>query len=124
YLKFKSFLTPGYNLLVEGTVAKKSWGDMPAEFRIRSMELLNEIGAKRAKGIQLTVDPAVLKPEFINEIEKICKANSGTTPLYLRLRDAETQVTVELLSRKYRIRPGEDSIKLFRKLDQVEITVM
>ena len=124
YLKFKSFMTPGYNLFIEGTVAKKSWGDMAAEFRIRSIELLNEIGAKRAKGVQLTIHPSILKPELIREIENICKSNSGSTPLYLRLRDPEEQVTVELLSRKYRIRPGEEAIRHFRKLDQVEISVM
>jgi len=49
YMKYKSFLMPGIFLFIEGNVNRKTWGDMSLEFKIRSIDLLNEIGVKRAK---------------------------------------------------------------------------
>jgi DNA polymerase III subunit alpha len=124
YMKFKSFLMPGIFLFVEGNVLRKSWGDMGLEFKIRSMELLNDLGAKRTRGMQIKVPAKLINKEMINEIEKICNEFSGSTPLYVSLKDQEENITLELLSRKVRVRPGNDFVKKMKGIPEVEVEVV
>ncbi|NOS94092.1 MAG: DNA polymerase III subunit alpha, partial [Cyclobacteriaceae bacterium] len=51
YLKFKSFLMPGLFLFIEGNIVKKAWGDQSLEFKIRSIDLLNELANKKLQGL-------------------------------------------------------------------------
>jgi DNA polymerase-3 subunit alpha len=81
YMKFKSFLMPGIFLFVEGSVQRKTWGDLQLEFKIRSMDLLNDIGTKRTKGLQLKFPAKSINKELIEEIESICNDFNGNTPL-------------------------------------------
>lgn len=123
YLKFKSFLTPGYNLFIEGTVARRSWGNQEAEFRFKSMDLLNEIGLKRTRSIQISIEASDIDKKLMEDIEAICKAHQGNIPLLVSVRDSKENIAVELLSRKFNIKPVEDSIRKFRRMPQVMLTV-
>ena len=124
YLKFKSFLMPGIFLFVEGNVLRKTWGDMGMEFKIRSMELLNDVGAKRTKGLQIKVSAASINKELIDTIEKVCNEFGGSTPLYLSLKDSEENITLELLSRKLRVNAGNELVKRMKKIPEVDVQVI
>jgi len=124
YLKFKSFLMPGLFLLVEGNVLRKNWGEKNLEFKIRNIELLNEIGVKRAKGLQVKVNAASLNPDLVKKIEALCEEYSGGTPFYLKLRDEQENISLELLSRKFRIKPVNDMVKKMKKIPEVEVEVV
>lgn len=124
YLKFKSFLMPGLFLFVEGTIMRKSWGDQALEFRFRNIELLNEIGVKRTKGLQVKMNTVSLNPGIITEIENLCKEYSGGTPLYLKLRDDRENISLEMLSRKFRVKPVNEMVTRFKKLPEVEVEVV
>ncbi|MBS1490550.1 MAG: DNA polymerase III subunit alpha [Bacteroidetes bacterium] len=124
YLKYKSFLMPGIFLFIEGSVARRTWGDMSLEYKIRSIDLLNEIGNKRAKGLQLKVRLASINTDLISEIEKLCTEYAGTCPLYLKIQDEQENINLELLSRKYRIKAVNDVISKFQKIKDVMIEVV
>src|SRR6185295_2685503 len=110
YLKFKSFLMPGLFLFIEGNVLRKSWGEQNLEFKLRNVELLNEIGVKRAKGLQVKVDAGALNPNLVKQLETICQEYSGGTPFYLKVRDEKENISLELLSRKFRVRAVNDMV--------------
>ena len=124
FMKFKSFLTVGYHLFVEGTAIRKTWGDQNLEVKIKSMELLNELGMKRTKGMQLTISPDALNSNLVSSIEKLCQEHEGKTPLYVRLKDTAENVQVELLSRKFQIKPVDETVRGFKKLSGVDITIV
>ena len=124
YLKFKSFLMPGIFLFVEGNVLRKSWGDQQLEFKIRNMDLLNELGAKRTKGLQLKMPAKSISKVLIDQIEILCREFHGNTPLYISLKDEEENITLELLSRKVRINPVNDLVKKMKKIPEVEVEVV
>jgi len=124
YLKYKSFLMPGIFLFIEGSVSRKSWGDMSLEYKIRSIDLLNEIGVKRAKGMQIRVNPANISPELISQIEKLCNEFSGKCPLYLRIQDEQEKINLELLSRKFKINPVNDMMVKFKKIKELSLEVV
>jgi DNA polymerase-3 subunit alpha len=124
YMKFKSFLMPGIFLFVEGSVQRKTWGDLQLEFKIRSMDLLNDIGTKRTKGLQLKFPAKSINKELIEEIESICNDFNGNTPLYVSLKDEEESITLEMLSRKIRIKPTNDLVKRMKKIPEVVVEVV
>ena len=124
YLKFKSFLMPGLFLFIEGNVLRKSWGEQNLEFKIRSVDLLNEIGVKRAKGLQVKVSASSLNPTLVKQLESLCQEYSGGTPFYLKLRDESENISLELLSRKFRVKPVNDMVKRIRKIPDVEVEVV
>ena len=124
YLKFKSFLMPGLFLFIEGNVLRKTWGEQNLEFKIRSIDLLNEIGVKRAKGIQVRVNAQSLNPELIEQLESLCREFSGGTPFYLKLRDEKENISLELLSRKFRVKPVNDMVKKIKRIPDVEVEVV
>src|SRR5690606_23957146 len=68
YLKHRNYMNIGWFLFVEGAVVRKQWGDQSLEFRIRNIDLLNEIGVKRSKGLQVKVSAADLTTDVIENI--------------------------------------------------------
>ncbi|MBS1681748.1 MAG: DNA polymerase III subunit alpha [Bacteroidetes bacterium] len=124
YLKYKSFLMPGLFLFIEGNVSRKTWGDMSMEFKIRGMDLLNELGTKRTKGLQIRVNSVNISSELISQIENLCSEYSGGCPLYLKIQDDQEKINLELLSRKFRVKPVNEMVTKFRKLKDVSIEVV
>ncbi|MGC4020820.1 MAG: hypothetical protein QM734_02185 [Cyclobacteriaceae bacterium] len=66
YMKYKSFLMPGLFLFIEGNVSRKTWGDMSMEFRIRNMDLLNDLGTKKTKGLQIKINAVNISGDLIS----------------------------------------------------------
>lgn len=124
YLKFKSFLAPGMFLFIEGVVARKSWGDMALEFRIKNIDLLNDLGTKRAKGVKIKFPASKVSPELMRQIEKICGEFGGSTPLYVAVEDRQENIHLEMLSRKIRVKPINDLIKEMKKLPEAEVSLV
>lgn len=121
YLKFKNFLNLGYFLFIEGVVVRNNWGQQNLEMKIRNIDLLNEIGVKRSKGIQLRVNAHEITPDLIGKIEDVCHEFSGSAPLYLNVRDEQENISLELMSRKFRVNPINDMVKKMKKVAEVKI---
>jgi DNA polymerase III subunit alpha len=123
YLKFKTFMNIGWFLFIEGTVVKNTWGQQNIEYKIRNIDLLNEIGVKKSKGVSIRVNAREITPDLIVKIEGVCNAFSGGTPLYLKLKDEHENISLELLSRKFRINPVNDMVREMKKVAEVEIVL-
>jgi len=124
YLKFKTFMNIGWFLFVEGGVIKNSWGQQNIEYKIRAVDLLNEIGIKRSKGVQLRMNSTEITKDLIGRIENVCQEYSGNTPLYLKIRDDQENINLELLSRKFRVNPVNDMVKKMKKAGEMEVEVV
>jgi DNA polymerase-3 subunit alpha len=124
YLKFKNFMNIGWFLFVEGAVVRNTWGQQNLEFKIRNIDLLNELGIKRSKGVQLRVNTADITKEMIGIIEDVCQEYTGNTPLYVKIHDTKENINLELLSRKFRIRPVNDMVKQLKKAGEIDVEVV
>jgi DNA polymerase-3 subunit alpha len=124
YLKYKSFLMPGLFLFIEGVVLRKTWGDMSLEYKIKTMDLLNEIGLKRTKGLQLKINSVNISPDLISQIEKVCNEYSGVCPLYFKIEDDQEKVIVETLSRKFRVKPVNEMVTRFKKIKDLSVEIV
>ena len=124
YLKFKNFMNMGWFLFVEGAVIKNSWGQQNIEFKIRNIDLLNEIGLKRSKGVQIRMNATEITRDIIGKIEDVCQEFSGNTPLYLKIRDDAENINLDLMSRRFRINPINDMVKKMKRVGEVEVEVV
>ena len=124
YLKFKNFMNLGWFLFIEGAVIKNTWGQQNIEVKIRNIELLNELGIKRSKGVQLRINSVDLNQEMIGAIEDVCQAYAGNTPLFLKIQDDKENISLDLLSRKFRVNPINDMAVQMKKAGALEVDVI
>ena len=107
YLKFKHFLVNGNFVHIRGRIDQKRWGDREPMFVISSIELLSEIRDKLSKSITLTVPIRTINNEFVDELTELVEteenSQKGTCKLKVIVTD-EQQTTVNLFSRKYKIK--------------------
>lgn len=121
YLKHRTYMNIGWFLFIEGAVIRNTWGQQNLEFKIRHIDLLNDLGTKRSKGLQVKVSAADVTPELIGKIENVCTSFKGDVPLYLKLSDPDENMNLELLSRKFRINPVNDMVKQMKKVADVDV---
>lgn len=121
YLKFKAYLMPGIFLFIEGNVVKKAWGDQSLEFKIRGIELLNELAIKRVQGVALRCPVDFITQDFITSLEKLCKKNNGKSSIRVYLKDELEGVQTELLSRTSQVKVSNDLIRELKKFTEVGI---
>jgi DNA polymerase-3 subunit alpha len=121
YLKFRNFMNAGWFVFVEGAVIKNTWGQQNLEFKIRNIDLLNELAVKRSKGLQIRINATDITRDLIDEIEDVCQQFAGNTPLYMKVRDDQENISLELLSRKFRVNPVNDLVKKIKKVADVDV---
>jgi DNA polymerase III subunit alpha len=124
YLKFKNFMNIGWFLFVEGVVVRNTWGQQNIEFKVRNIDLLNELGVKRCRGVQLQIKASDITQEMINSIEDVCHEYTGNIPLYVKIQDVQENINLELLSRKFRITPVNDMVKKVKKAGEIDVAVV
>lgn len=124
YLKFRNFMNIGWFLFVEGSVIKNTWGQQNVEVKIRNIDLLNELGIKRSKGVRLRINSIDLTENMIGIIEDVCQEYSGKIPLYLKIQDDKENINLELLSRKFRVNPVNDMAVQMKKAGALEVEVV
>lgn len=121
YTKFKSFLTPGWFLYVEGIVVRKNWGDMSLELKIRNIELLNELASKRVQGVAVRCNVDDVSSDFIDQLEKLCKKNKGSSSVRIYLKDVEAGIQTELMARSCQVKVNNAFIKDLKRLTEVGV---
>jgi len=118
YLKFKEYLMQDWYLFITGRVEKQKWGEQRLEFKIQTIELLNDLRDKRSKGFEVYVNLDELDYDFVDGLETLCSENKGDCTLTIKIVDREENTNVELLSRKYKINPSNEMIN---KMNQKKI---
>ncbi len=123
YLKFKAHLSQGLFLYIEATVARQTWGNQGLEFKVRNIDLLNDIGSKRSQGLNIRLRSSEVNSETIANLERAFNEHKGSVPVFITLQDEAENLQVELLSRKYRIRPGNELVDWIKREVSTEVEV-
>lgn len=122
YLKFRTFMNVGWFLYIEGAIIRNTWGQQNVEFKIRNIELLNDLGNKRVNGLALRVPLSAITTEFIDMFDKLCKQHTGTKSLQLFFSyDQENLKTEAVLARSVQIKPSNAFIKELKRIAEVGV---
>ena len=121
YIRLKKFMEVGWYLFVVGRVANKPWGDGQLEFKIDNIDLLSEIRDKRTGSLSLTVPITAVEDSLINALAGLVQQYPGTCNLRLQVFDPadERGVAVELMSRKFKVNPGNELLDALEQLPHV-----
>ena len=102
YENFRKYLFSDYFLFIRGKVQPRPYNDKELEFKIVSMMQLSELSESiKEMHIQLPVEEVTRT--LIDELTARVRESKGQTVLRLNLYDRESQVSLSLFSKSYRV---------------------
>ncbi|MBP7509054.1 MAG: DNA polymerase III subunit alpha, partial [Prolixibacteraceae bacterium] len=114
FISFGNFCRKGLFLMVKGKVApryRKDDGNEMLEFKVSSIELLNEVRKNKVKNITIEIGLNNITDSFLGELTKMCELNKGQTHLSFKISDIETKTSLHLFSRNVRVDLGDEFIE-------------
>ncbi|TRX55956.1 DNA polymerase III subunit alpha [Fulvivirga sp. M361] len=124
YIKFKEYLMQGWFLFLQGNVVEQKWGDNRLEFKIRSIDILNDLRDKKTKGVKVNVNLNEISENVIEQIETLCTEFKGECSFHLNLVDMEEKMSVELMSRKYKVNPSNELMSKIKLIPEVNCEIL
>lgn len=125
YMRFKKYMEVGWYLFVTGRVQNKPWGDGQLEFKVDAIDLLSEIREKRTGKLSLTMPVTAVDDALINSLSGLMQRYPGTCDLRLHVYDPDdaSGLSVELMSRKFKVNPGNELLDALEALPNVECQI-
>jgi len=124
YVKFKEYFMPNWFLYISGSVQPKRFNPEEFEFKINQITLLNEIRAKMIKGLRVHIDLDDLGLELMEKLEAITQKYKGEAKLYINIIDNKENLTLDLISSKYRIDPSNELIQALDQIPEVAYKII
>ncbi|MBL6448689.1 DNA polymerase III subunit alpha [Fulvivirga sp. 29W222] len=124
YIKFKEYLMQGWFLFIQGRAMERKWGDKSLEFKIHSIELLNDLRDKRTKGLMVNINLSEINENIINTLEELCRQYRGDCALHMNLVDVKENISVEMMSRKYKVNPSNEMMQKMKQIPAIHCKVL
>lgn len=114
----------GWFLYLSGSVHPNKYKQGEFEFKINQMVLLNEIRGRMIKGVRVHIDLDDLSLDLMEKLEAISKKYQGEAKLYINIIDNKENITLDLMSSRYKIDPSNDLIQALEKLPEVAYKII
>ncbi|GAA0893152.1 DNA polymerase III subunit alpha [Fulvivirga kasyanovii] len=124
YIKFKEYLMQGWFLYIQGRVVERKWGDKSLEFKILNIELLNDLRDKRTKGLMVNINLNEINETVIKNLEEVCLQYRGDCALHMNLVDVQENISVEMMSRKFKVNPSNEMMEKMKQIPAVHCKVL
>jgi len=117
YLKLSYMIVPGQYVYMKAKLEPK-WNQIDRwELKPISLELLQDIRAKRTKKIFLTIKPENINSMVIDQLEQVILSNKGNCELRINLEHNGSSVS--LFSRKYTVAPTNEFFKTIDAIGEI-----
>ncbi len=123
YMKFKEYMVKGWFLYIRGVVATK-WNGIDLTFKINAMDLLSEIREKMTTKILVNVKASQVTSQMVNELGELVEGNPGQCDFSINVFDAEEKITVEHISRKFKVKPADELLKALDEIDEISYKII
>ncbi|MEL6535103.1 MAG: DNA polymerase III subunit alpha [Bacteroidota bacterium] len=125
YMRLKKFMEVGWFLFITGRVKNKPWGDGQLEFKIDAIDLLSEIREKRTGMLSLSVPITAVDEKLITDLMGLVEKYPGPCDLRFNVFDPEDNsgLAVELMSRKFKVAPGNELLDALEALPNVNCKI-
>ncbi len=117
YENFRRFLYQDYYLLIRGKVAPKFYNDKEFEARITSIMQLSEAQETLIKEMTLTLPIREITAEVVEDLSTIVRDSKGKILFRIKVVDPETDVSVGLYSKTFKINLSADLIRFCEEGD-------
>jgi DNA polymerase-3 subunit alpha len=122
YVEYGKYLQNGFFLFFKGKYQPKQWSKNQEdfEFRIGSISLLPEVKDKLVEKISIQIPEEHIDEHFIADFVPFIKNNQGKVLLYLKIREQETGISVDLFSRMQKISVNNELIHFLQQKKEEE----
>ncbi len=124
YLKFRHLLGIGNFVYIEGQVTERYKQPGVWELRPYSIQLLTEIREKMSKGILLQVQLHDINEDLVSKLEHLSQDYPGNCQLKLNVADIQDNIAVELLSRKFQVKPQDELMKELDSIPEISYKIL
>lgn len=112
YVEFSKYCKNGLYLLVKGSIQNR-FGSDQLEFKVSRIDLLQEVRKNLVKSITVHLPLKAVTSELITDFEELAAKNKGSVLLKFLIRDAETNLSLQMFSRSTRIEITNEVINFF-----------
>ncbi|MCD8072055.1 MAG: DNA polymerase III subunit alpha, partial [Alistipes sp.] len=123
YENFRKYMYQDYYLLVRGKVAPRMYNENELEPRITSIMQLSEAQETLVKELTLTIPVGEITAEVVEDLSTIVRDSKGNILFRVKVVDPETDVSVGLYSRTFKINLSAELIN-FCETGQYKYTLM
>jgi DNA polymerase-3 subunit alpha len=124
YQSLKQYLDLGKNLMVNGTF-KAPWKEGAShEFKVANINLLESVKQNQTKGIEISMHPTALTPEFVKFISTNAKQNPGKSSLRFHIYEPEEQLKISLYNSEKGISLNEELTTYLLNNQDIDINVL
>lgn len=115
YVKFKAFFEVGYFLQIHGNIAERFRNSGDYTFKIKSIQLLDEVRDKMTKSITIKLPLHEISSGFLKGLKEIVERNHSENgerkcELKFTVLDYEEEISLEMFSKSIKINPDNDFI--------------
>lgn len=112
YVNFSKFCKVGLFIMVKGSVKQRFNSDF-YEFKVNSIELLDDVRANYVKDITLTLPLSALTEDLIKRIDNLATEYKGKANLKFKIIDVENKMHIDMFSRTARVNPLDKFLNFF-----------
>ncbi len=124
YLKFQHLLGVGNFIYLDGQVVERYKQPGVWELKPYNIQLLSEIRDKMSKQILLQVNLHNITPDLVEKLESLSQEYPGPCQLKLNVADIQENIEVELLSRKFQVKPQDELIAELDLLTDISYRIL
>ncbi|MCP4312922.1 MAG: DNA polymerase III subunit alpha [Bacteroidetes bacterium] len=118
YVNFKQYFSPDVALMIRATVNEWSPREEPQKkiysLRIKMIYMLADVREKLVKSVDLIMDINRINPKLMDELEQFTVSEQGKM-LKFRVHDPESQMKLNLFSRKKQVLLTDEFIKYLKE---------
>ncbi|MBC9934385.1 DNA polymerase III subunit alpha [Chitinophaga qingshengii] len=123
FIRFAPYLKPGLCLFINGGFKSKRFNDNEYEFKVNSIQLLQEVKKTHTKQVYLATSPKHLKRETVDFLVENINRYPGNSPLHMQLVDIDNNLQVKLHTFNKNIEMNDELAHFLRKEPDIDVYI-
>ncbi|WP_321334763.1 DNA polymerase III subunit alpha [uncultured Bacteroides sp.] len=120
---YQGYLSEGTFLYIHARCQPKQWRQDELEIKVTSIEFLSDVKEKLVEKITIIIPLAELNKALITDLSTLTKDYPGSTELYFKVTDAESNMNVEFVSRPIKLSVGKNLISYLNERPELGFLV-
>ncbi|ASZ12447.1 DNA polymerase III subunit alpha [Chitinophaga pendula] len=123
FIRFGPYLKAGLCLYVNGGFKSKRFNDNEYEFKVNSIQLLQEVKKTHTKQVYLATRPKFITREFVDFLCDNFSRHPGNSQLSVQLKDLDDNLTVKLHTFNKHIEMNDELAHYLTKEPNIEVYI-
>jgi len=123
FIRFAAYMKPGLCLFLNGGFKSKRFNDNEYEFKVTSMQLLQEVKKTHTKQVVLVTMPQHITRETVDFLCDNAGKYPGASELFLQLIDKDNDLTVKLRTFNKHIEMNDELAHFLTKQPDIDVYI-